>query len=61
MKMFKKGMGRIAYEAAKRFHGFGCNILYCNASNQIKPNAQQLGAELVPFDQLLQQSDFVVS
>lgn len=54
------GMGRIGLAVAKRFGGFGCDILYCNASGKENVHAKELGAKFVSFDKLLEESDFVI-
>ncbi len=53
------GLGRIGMAVAKRLHGgWGMRVLYHNRTPN--PDAEeQLGAELVDFDTLLAQSDFV--
>lgn len=53
------GMGSIGKTVAKRATGFEMEILYHNRSR--KPEAEQeLGAEYVGFNELLERSDFVV-
>ncbi|MCM3567588.1 D-glycerate dehydrogenase [Neobacillus mesonae] len=53
------GMGKIGEAVAKRAAGFDMNILYHNRSR--KPETeQQLGAKYVSFEELIEQSDFVV-
>ncbi|MCM3705501.1 MULTISPECIES: 2-hydroxyacid dehydrogenase [Cytobacillus] len=53
------GMGNIGKTVAKRAAGFDMEILYHNRSR--KPDAEQeLGAQYVSFDELLERSDFVV-
>lgn len=53
------GMGNIGKTVAKRATGFEMEILYHNRSR--KPDAEQeLGAQYVSFDELLERSDFVV-
>ncbi|WP_026583536.1 2-hydroxyacid dehydrogenase [Bacillus sp. J33] len=53
------GMGNIGKTVAKRAAGFEMEILYHNRSR--KPDAEQeLGAQYVSFDELLERSDFVV-
>ncbi|MBT2687564.1 D-glycerate dehydrogenase [Bacillus sp. ISL-47] len=53
------GMGNIGETVAKRATGFEMEILYHNRSR--KPDAEQeLGAQYVSFDELLERSDFVV-
>jgi lactate dehydrogenase-like 2-hydroxyacid dehydrogenase len=52
------GLGQIGQAVARRAKGFGMKILYCG--NTRKPEAEaELGAKHVPFDELLQTSDFV--
>ncbi|WP_274236141.1 2-hydroxyacid dehydrogenase [Allobacillus halotolerans] len=54
------GMGSIGEAVAKRATGFDMNILYHNRNR--KPEAEEkLGARYVSIDELLAQSDFVVS
>lgn len=53
------GMGRIGEALARRCHG-GWNMRVLYHSRSPKPQAEQtLGAEQVPFEQLLRESDFV--
>ena len=54
------GLGRIGMRVAHRLHfGFGCRVLYCGQRE--KPTeAAKVHATFVSFDDLLQQSDFVV-
>lgn len=53
------GMGSIGKVVAKRATGFDMNILYYNRSR--KQDAEdELGAKYVDFDELLEQSDFIV-
>ena len=53
------GMGRIGAALARRCrHGWGMNVLYHNRSRN-EAAEQELDAELVSFDQLLQRSDFL--
>ena len=53
------GMGRIGTAVARRGHlGFGMNVLYDNRHRNTEAEAE-LGAHHVPFDELLQRSDFV--
>jgi glyoxylate reductase len=51
------GMGEIGSAVARRAKGFGMRILYHN--RQAAEMAEELGAELVSLDMLLEQSDFV--
>ncbi|MFD2208144.1 2-hydroxyacid dehydrogenase [Virgibacillus halophilus] len=54
------GMGRIGEAVARRARGFDMRVLYHNRSR--KPQAEKdLPATYVNFDELLTQSDFVVS
>ncbi len=53
------GMGRIGTAVARRRHlGFGMNVLYHNRHRNTEAEAE-LRACHVPFDELLQRSDFV--
>jgi glyoxylate reductase len=53
------GMGRIGQAVARRAAGFGMRILYYNRSR--RPEAERTtGAQYVPFDELLRESDYVV-
>ena len=53
------GLGRIGQAVAKRFRSFDASrIIYSGASP--KDHAVEVNAEFVTFDQLLEQSDFVV-
>lgn len=51
------GLGRIGQAVARRAQGFGMKLRYHGGSD--KAAAQELGAEEVDLDTLLQQSDFV--
>lgn len=51
------GLGRIGAAVAARARGFGMRVLY--AGSRPSARAEGLGAELVPLDELLAQSDFV--
>ncbi|WP_142248010.1 2-hydroxyacid dehydrogenase [Alkalihalobacterium alkalinitrilicum] len=53
------GMGRIGEAVAKRAKGFDMEILYHNRSRKMETE-QQLGAKYCSFEELLQQSDYVV-
>lgn len=54
------GMGRIGEAVAVRARfGFGMKVLYSNRSRNIKAE-ERVGAEYVPMDRLLSESDFVV-
>lgn len=53
------GMGAIGQAVARRGKGFGMKIVYFNR-NRVSPEIESsLGAEFVPFDQLLRRSDFL--
>ncbi len=53
------GMGSIGQAVARRAKGFGMKILYHNRTRN--PDAEaELGASYLPFDELLEQADFVV-
>lgn len=52
------GMGAIGAAFARRLKGFDCRVIYHNRSES--KYAADLDAELVPFDELLEQSDFVL-
>jgi glyoxylate reductase len=53
------GMGAIGQAVARRGKGFGMEIIYFNR-NRVAPEIESsLGAEFVPFDQLLHRSDFL--
>ncbi len=52
------GMGQIGRAVARRVHGFGARILYVNPSPRPRIEAL-LGAERVPLERLLRESDFV--
>ncbi len=52
------GFGRIGQAVARRAKGFGMKILYWSKTK--KPDAEaEIGAEYVPLDRLLQESDFI--
>jgi glyoxylate reductase len=52
------GLGRIGQAMARRARGFAMRVVYAGAHRQ--PEAEtQLGAEYVPFADLLAQSDFI--
>ncbi|KAK7092924.1 glyoxylate reductase/hydroxypyruvate reductase-like [Littorina saxatilis] len=54
------GLGRIGMAVAKRLKAFEpARILYCGHS--VKPCAKEVGAEFVPFKELLSSSDFVIA
>ena len=52
------GMGSIGHKIAQRANGFDMKVLYYNRSRSV--HESRLGATLVPLDQLLQESDYVV-
>ncbi len=53
------GLGNIGYQIARRARGFDMRIVYHN--RRPRPAiAEEVGAEWVPLDQLLSESDFVV-
>lgn len=53
------GLGNIGYQIARRARGFDMRIVYHN--RRPRPAiAEEVGAEWVPLDQLLAESDFVV-
>jgi len=53
------GMGAIGQAVARRGKGFGMEIVYFNR-NRVAPEIESsLGAEFVPFDELLRRSDFL--
>lgn len=52
------GAGRIGSAVARRAKGFGMRIIYHNRRRSPELEAE-VGAEFVPFDDLLRQSDFV--
>ncbi|SFG67125.1 glyoxylate reductase [Halobacillus alkaliphilus] len=54
------GMGRIGEAVAKRAKGFDMNILYHNRSRN-KETEEKLEASFTEFDELIEQSDFIVS
>jgi glyoxylate reductase len=53
------GFGRIGQAVARRAKGFEMQILYTNRSRLDLQIEQHLNAKFVPFEQLLQASDFV--
>lgn len=53
------GMGRIGEAVARRAKGFNMNILYYNR-NRKPENEQALGVAYRPFEDLLQEADFIV-
>ena len=53
------GLGRIGVATARRLRAFNCRIIYSGPRE--KPiEAKTVDAEYVSFDELLQQSNFVV-
>ncbi|RSL30006.1 D-glycerate dehydrogenase [Salibacterium salarium] len=52
------GMGNIGRSVAKRAQASGMNIIYHN--RKPSPKADDVGADYVAFDELLQDSDFIV-
>lgn len=54
------GMGRIGSLVAKRATGFDMNILYHNRTHNYAAE-KEYGAKYVSFDDILKQSDFIVS
>ncbi|GGG88639.1 D-glycerate dehydrogenase [Staphylococcus pragensis] len=53
------GMGEIGKSFARRLQGFNTDILYHNRSRH-KDAEQELNAQYVSFDELLERSDFVI-
>lgn len=53
------GMGRIGYQIARRATGFDMRVMYHNRHRQENAE-QQIGVQYATFDELLQQSDYVV-
>lgn len=53
------GMGRIGEAVARRARGFGMEVLYHNRSRK-ESTEQELQAQYVSFDELLERSDFIV-
>eukprot|EP00737_Agarophyton_chilense_P003075 gb/GEZJ01003563.1/.p1 GENE.gb/GEZJ01003563.1/~~gb/GEZJ01003563.1/.p1 ORF type:complete len:382 (-),score=45.20 gb/GEZJ01003563.1/:902-2047(-) len=54
------GMGRIGSAVARRLHAFNCNILYWDI-NHVTHVEEQLGAKLVDMNELLSQSDIIIT
>lgn len=52
------GMGKIAYEVARRAHSFGMHILYTDTVRNERAEAE-FGAQQKPVGELLEESDFV--
>ena len=53
------GFGRIGQAVARRARGFGMRVLYQSRSEAPAETARELGAQRVPLDMLLRESDFV--
>jgi glyoxylate reductase len=53
------GRGRIGQAVAARARGFSMRILYCGPRRMEEADEKRLGAEYVPLDRLLAESDFV--
>ncbi|WP_404468849.1 2-hydroxyacid dehydrogenase [Sutcliffiella horikoshii] len=53
------GMGKIGQAVARRARGFGMEILYHNRNRHLEAE-QELGAAYRSFEQLLEESDYVV-
>ena len=53
------GMGDIGKAFARRLKGFNANIMYHNRSRH-KDAEEALGALYVPFDTMLEHSDFII-
>jgi glyoxylate reductase len=51
------GCGRIGQAVAKRARGFNMRLLGCDICSS--PEAEKLGVEFVPLDELLAESDFI--
>jgi len=52
------GMGKIGRAVAARAHGFGLRLVYADPAQDSEMDAA-FGARCIPFDELLQRSDFV--
>jgi len=52
------GLGRIGTAVARRAKGFGMNILYYGREPKTEIE-NELGAKWVPFDQLIEESDYI--
>ncbi len=52
------GLGRIGQAVARRATGFGMHILYTDLKRKLAVE-KELGVEFTPFEQMLQESDFV--
>jgi lactate dehydrogenase-like 2-hydroxyacid dehydrogenase len=53
------GFGRIGQAVAQRARGFGMTILYHDVGRAAEAVEAELGATFVPFEELLERSDFV--
>jgi glyoxylate reductase len=53
------GFGRIGQAMARRARGFGMEVIYTQRSRAPEAVERELGAEKVPFDQLLARSDVI--
>jgi lactate dehydrogenase-like 2-hydroxyacid dehydrogenase len=53
------GLGAIAQAVARRARGFGMRIRYCKPQRADEALERELGAEYVPFGELLERSDIV--
>lgn len=53
------GFGQIGQAMARRARGFGMNVLYYSATRRSADVETDLGVRFVPFEELLQQSDFL--
>ena len=51
------GFGRIGQAVARRARGFGLRIIACD--RRPRPEAEAVGVQLVTFDELLKQSDYL--
>ena len=52
------GLGRIGKAMARRAKGFGMRVFYTDHKHQLEAE-KELGIEYAPFEQMLQESDFV--
>ena len=53
------GMGAIGQAVARRAHGFGMHVVYCNRNRVESEIEDSLDAEFVALDDLLRRSDFI--
>ncbi|HVE14822.1 MAG TPA: D-glycerate dehydrogenase [Elusimicrobiota bacterium] len=53
------GLGRIGQAVARRARGFGMRLLYTDLSRATPEAEKEAGAEFVPLERLLKDSDFV--